>query len=46
MKKRNSLLAILTISLVINPIIPMHGQSMFDLESGYVSTGYNDIRIP
>ena len=46
MKKNISIFTASVIMLFIIPSVPAKSQFGIDIESGYVTTGYNDIRIP
>jgi len=46
MTKRQSFISVFLLLLAMLPAATMNAQISLDLESGYVSTGYNDVRIP
>jgi len=46
MAKRLTLISVFLLILVIFPVIALNAQISLDLESGLVTTGYNDVRIP
>lgn len=46
MKKITVILFVLISGLILIPSVTVRAQFGFDVESGYVTTGYNDIRIP
>ncbi|HBE41644.1 MAG TPA: hypothetical protein DDW27_10660 [Bacteroidales bacterium] len=46
MKKNTAVLLTFLSGLILIPSIPVNAQLGIDVESGYVTTGYNDIRIP
>jgi len=46
MKTQYVLYSFIIVMVLLNLAKPVNAQAVFDLESGVVSTGYNDVRIP
>ncbi len=46
MKKSFTIITVLAVFMLLLPLQPAKAQFGFDVETGLVSTGYNDIRIP